>query len=171
MFCRKCGAENQEDAIQCSACGESFVKNNEDFLKKAEPVNKTEEQIPQQPVQTPVQQYVPQQDAQQPAYAKPVSNNMVYSILITVFGALSCCCLNPASLPLGIIAIVYSNQVDQKVRMGDIEGAKKSARTAKILNWVGFGLIMLALVVVILFYVIVGYAAIKSDASNYSSWN
>lgn len=170
MYCRKCGVQNEEDAIQCSACGEKFVNNNEDFLKKAEPV-KAEEGNTSEPVQSTVQQYVPQQDNVMPNNERPVGNNMVYSILITVFGAISCCCANPVSLPLGIIAIVYSNQVDQKMRLGDFEGAKRSAKTAKILNWVGFGFIIFALIAVILLYVIIGVAAFKSDANNVSSWN
>jgi hypothetical protein len=59
-----------------------------------------------------------------------VSNNLVWAILATLF-----CCL-----PTGIVAIVYAAQVDSKVSVGDIAGARDSARHAAIWSWVSMGL-------------------------------
>jgi len=79
-----------------------------------------------------------------PAAKVEVPNYLVWSILTTVF----CCLIG------GIVAIVYSSQVNTKLARGDVEGAKASARSAK--NWIIanviigglLGLAQIALVVV-----------------------
>ena len=53
-----------------------------------------------------------------------VPNYLVHSILATL-----CCCL-----PLGIVALVYSSQVNTKLAAGDVAGAEASSRSAK--TWV-----------------------------------
>lgn len=53
-----------------------------------------------------------------------VPNHMVGAILTTLF----CCLIG------GIIAIIYSSQVNSKLAMGDIEGAKAASKTAK--TWI-----------------------------------
>jgi hypothetical protein len=55
-------------------------------------------------------------------YGPPPANNLVLAILVTIF-----CCL-----PLGIVAIVYAAQVNSKWAMGDVEGARESARRARL---------------------------------------
>ncbi len=59
-----------------------------------------------------------------------VPNYLVPAILCTLF-----CCL-----PAGIVAIVYSAQVDAKAKAGDAEGAEASSANAKTWCWVSFGL-------------------------------
>lgn len=51
----------------------------------------------------------------------PPDNYLVWAILSTVF-----CCL-----PLGIVSIVKSTQVNSKWQMGDIAGAQQAAQDAK----------------------------------------
>ena len=89
----------------------------------AEPVQ--EVPVAQQP-QQPQQPYSP---PQQPQYAgtQPVTTdepcpptNLVWAIISTVL-----CCL-----PAGIVAIVYATKVQNKYRMGDIEGAKRASETS-----------------------------------------
>lgn len=46
-----------------------------------------------------------------------------------------CCCL-----PVGIVAIVYSAQVNSKKDQGDIAGAWDASKKAKTWAWVAFGL-------------------------------
>ena len=53
-----------------------------------------------------------------------VPNYMIGSILTTLF----CCLIS------GIVAIVYSSQVNTKLAQGDIEGAKAASKTAK--TWI-----------------------------------
>lgn len=57
-----------------------------------------------------------------PPVAGPVNNYLVWSILTTVL-----CCL-----PVGIVAIIYSSQVDGKLRAGDYYGAVDAAKKAKM---------------------------------------
>ncbi len=56
------------------------------------------------------------------AYGPPPANNLVLAILVTIF-----CCL-----PLGIVAIVFAAQVNSKWAMGDADGARESARKARL---------------------------------------
>jgi hypothetical protein len=45
-----------------------------------------------------------------------------------------CCCM-----PLGIPAIVYAAQVNTKIVQGDLAGAERYARNAKMWCWISFG--------------------------------
>ena len=60
-----------------------------------------------------------------PGYGSPMGqppdNYLVWAILTTIF-----CCL-----PLGIVSIVFSTQVNSKWAMGDAAGAMESSRKAK----------------------------------------
>ena len=66
---------------------------------------------------------------QQFATPPTIPNYLVQSILVTL-----CCCL-----PLGIVAVVYSAQVNGKLVAGDIAGAQASSANAKMWAWIGFG--------------------------------
>jgi uncharacterized membrane protein YvbJ len=77
---------------------------------------------------------VPVQDAN--ANTPTVPNNLVGAIL-----SLFCC------LPLGIPAVVFACQVNSKLKAGDIEGAKKAAKTAKVLMIIG---IVLGLIIALI---------------------
>ncbi|MBC8061980.1 MAG: CD225/dispanin family protein [Clostridiaceae bacterium] len=121
MFCHKCGKENSEDASYCNSCGEQLKEETINISEKVPQTNNNIEEI---------------------------RSPLVWSILVTIFGALTCCCLNPISLVLGIISIVFSTQIQEKQRRGDFDGAKRDARSAVILNWVGLGFIILTIIIV-----------------------
>jgi uncharacterized membrane protein YvbJ len=72
--------------------------------------------------------------------AAPIQNYLVFAILATVL-----CCL-----PTGIVAIIYAAQVNGKVQMGDLAGAKAASDNAKMWCWVSFGLGLASIVVSIL---------------------
>jgi hypothetical protein len=67
-----------------------------------------------------------------------IPNYLVQSILVTL-----CCCL-----PLGIVAIVYSAQVNSKLSVGDVAGAQASSDKAKMWGWIAFGLGILANIII-----------------------
>ena len=68
-----------------------------------------------------------------------VPNYLVQAILVTIF-----CCL-----PLGIVAIVFSAQVNGKLASGDYTGAVSSSNTAKTLCWISFGVGLVVLLIYI----------------------
>jgi hypothetical protein len=78
-----------------------------------------------------------------------IPNFLVQSILVTF-----CCCM-----PAGIVAIVYSAQVNGRLAMGDVAGARDYANKAKMWAWIGFGLGAAGTLIYALF---VGLAAITS---------
>ena len=84
-----------------------------------------------------------------------IPNYLVQAILVTVF-----CCL-----PLGIVSIVYAAQVNRKVAVGNIDGARSSAKRAKTWAWVAFGLGFAIYVSVILIAIL----ASQTDSSSTSS--
>jgi hypothetical protein len=59
-----------------------------------------------------------------------VPNYLVFAILTTVL-----CCV-----PAGIPAIVYAAQVNGKLQVGDLAGARAASNNAKLWCWVAFGL-------------------------------
>jgi len=142
MFCHNCGMENSEDSNHCSSCGEQLkvkVLNPEalkvDLLKENSNTINTNSQEPKEVIAN-----------------QQVRSPLVWSILVTVFGFFTCCI--PVSLVVGIIAIVFSSRVEQKQRLGDYIGAKNDAKTATILNWVGFGFLVLAIILIGLIFFI-----------------
>ena len=154
MFCQKCGTENPEDAVFCISCGDQLKKvteNNSEPVVNLEKKNDGPENVKQS--------FVPNQSKIN-YEGEQVRSPLIWSILVTVFGFITCCCLNPVSAVVGIIAIVFSTQVDDKQRRGDIEGAKNAAKNAIILNWVGLGFMILTIIIWIL---LVALGAISSD--------
>lgn len=87
------------------------------------------------------------------ALARPPKpdNFLVWSILATVF----CCLIG------GIIAIVYSTQVDSKYAAGDYAGAADAAKTAKLWTMISAGVgVLIALVYVV--FMAIGFAGAMS---------
>ncbi len=56
-----------------------------------------------------------------PASAAAIPTYLLQSILVTLF-----CCI-----PLGIVSIVYSTQVNSKLAAGDVAGAQTASANAK----------------------------------------
>ena len=84
----------------------------------------------------------------------PPNNYMALTISATAVGLLLClsnCCI---SMILGIIAIVFSTQVNSKFAMGDYRGAESSSNTAKILGIVSLVLTAVSFIGTIIYYII-----------------
>ena len=69
-----------------------------------------------------------------------IPNYLVQSILVTL-----CCCL-----PLGVVAIIFSAQVNSKLAAGDYAGAQEASRKAKMFVWIAFGLGIVAILISLL---------------------
>lgn len=72
--------------------------------------------------------------------------NLVFAILVTIF-----CCL-----PLGIVAIVFSAMGMARQGSGDFAGAESAARTARILNWISFGIGLAGIAIYVLVLLLFG---------------
>jgi|SRR6185369_8705284 hypothetical protein len=132
MFCPQCGAANADNAPQCNQCGT--------------PLQPLQAYVPPQPVPSP---QAPGAVPSQPYAGDPIPNYLWQSIVCTVLGLM--CCL---SLPFGIVAIVFSTQVNSKLAYGDIVGAKDSSNKAKIFCWVSIGIFGVIGIVYMLFIIL-----------------
>ena len=133
MNCPNCGTNNLDNASVCVNCGRSLT---------AAPA--AQSYTPPPPSYgTPSGYGAPGPGTPAPGPAIP--NYLVQSILVTL-----CCCL-----PLGVVAIVFSAQVNSKLAAGDIAGAQDASNKAKMFAWIGFGL---GLVVMIIWFAMSGAA-------------
>lgn len=72
-----------------------------------------------------------------------IPNYLAWSIISTILATCLCC---PLGL-VGIVAIVFSSQVNSKLNQGDIEGARRSSANAKIWCWVATALAIVGLLI------------------------
>jgi hypothetical protein len=78
------------------------------------------------------------------------NNNLVLAILATALSLVTCCGrISCIGVILGIIAIVFSTQVDSKYFAGDYAGAESTAKNAKILSLIALGTIVLSIILII----------------------
>lgn len=80
-------------------------------------------------------------------------NNLVLSIVGTVLGLCSPCCIG---LILGIVAIVFSSQVDTKYNQGDYNAAIDSAKKAKTFALIAIGLFVVGIIINIIMLLVGG---------------
>lgn len=74
----------------------------------------------------------------------PPQNYMTLSIIATVLGCCTCTFFG-ISFILGLLGIYFASQVNAKFYAGDIDGAEKNAKTAKIVSLIAIGIIMFSL--------------------------
>lgn len=79
-----------------------------------------------------------------------VPNNMVMAIIATVVSVMGCC------LPHGLVSLMFAMQVGKKEAAGDIEGAKNSAKQAKMWAWISIIVGALSLIICFVFGVFAG---------------
>lgn len=87
----------------------------------------------------------------QPDQQKP-DNFLPWAILSTIF-----CCL-----PFGIVAIVYSTQVDSYWYAGNYEGSRLAAKRARTWTWVSVGVAVACWVIYLLLAVVLGVLSYSS---------
>ena len=85
----------------------------------------------------------PQQSSFEEIKPKP-ENNLVLAIIGTILGLCSPCCIGTI---VGIIAIVFANQVNTKHNIGDYTGAEQAAKNSKILAYVAIGLGVIGVII------------------------
>ena len=87
----------------------------------------------------------------------PPDNNLVWAILSTIL-----CCL-----PLGIVAIIKSSQVNNKWLMGDHAGAHKDAADAKKFAIWGAIAAVAGIILYVIFVVVLGIGSSLMSLGNY----
>ena len=115
MFCPNCGKEKVDNRDTCSYCG----KNTSNNLDNENPYSQERNVYRDSTYQN--------QYAYNNAPNKMVDDYMVWSVLTTIF-----CCLIT-----GIVALVYSSQVNKYLSQGNIIAAEDASQKAKIWNIVG----------------------------------
>lgn len=140
MYCPQCGAANDDSAGVCGTCGFDLVEYRQRWQT---PGAQGAEQQPAGPYSAP-----PYRQPHEPAYRTPqydappyghvapyMSIPRVPSYLGWAIAVLILC-----FWPTGIAAVVYASQVDNKLVMGDVDGARESSRKAKLWCWISFGI-------------------------------
>jgi hypothetical protein len=144
MFCSKCGTQSDGIGKFCSKCGAPFdggqrpAENPASFNPvQNNPGQANEPRYNPGPVNTPPYSYSPTNAGcgQGPA----INDNMVLSIVSLLF-----------CTPLGIVALMNSNQCKTKLAMGDVNGAAKCANTAKMCGMIGIGASAMVIIISIL---------------------
>ena len=107
MICSVCGAQNDDQAKFCAACGAQLN------------------------IQTPngnhtAPAYRPQQPGMYPPHIQPRPINSTPYLIFAIITTVLCC------LPLGIPAIVYASRIDSALKLGDYYGAQDAAKKAKL---------------------------------------
>lgn len=124
MTCPNCGTANLDTASICANCGRP--------LTGAAPSAQASYTPPPPPRPSGFGAAAP---------GTPIPNYLVQSILVTL-----CCCL-----PLGIVAIIFSAQVNSKLAAGDVAGAQEASANAKKWCWIAFGVGIALLIISMMF--------------------
>lgn len=126
MNCPNCGTSNPDTASICANCAKPLATTTPHSYTPPPPPSSQNS-------------YTPPRQVGGPSYGAPspgesIPNYLIQSILVTI-----CCCL-----PLGIVAIVFSAQVNSKLAAGDVAGARDASNKAKMFCWiaVGIGLVL-----------------------------
>ncbi len=92
-----------------------------------------------------------------PVKPEKPNNYLALSIVATIVSLISCCgWISCIGVILGIIAIVFSTQVDSKYFAGDYAGAESTAKNAKILSLIALGTVVLSIIWIIISIVMAG---------------
>jgi len=85
-----------------------------------------------------------------------VPNYLVLAII-----SLFCC------LPLGIVAVIFAAQVNNKVAAGDTAGALDASKKAKMFSYIAIGLGLAGIICYVLFFLIMGVGMGLAGSSNF----
>jgi hypothetical protein len=131
MFCPQCGFNNDQQSLHCSQCGAALQQ-----------LANFQAQPPQFPAPgTPPSNVPLQYNPGATLMPASVPNYMVQAVLVTLF-----CCL-----PLGIVGIIRSGEVNKRLAANDYAGALAASQSTRTILWWGFGT---GLVVIILWTIV-----------------
>lgn len=84
-----------------------------------------------------------------PPASGTVPNHMTWSIIVTVLAFFVCClsCLSFPGIVTGVVAIVFASKVNGLLNRGDLDGALRASKNARIWAWVTTGFLIAGVVV------------------------
>ena len=115
----------------CSRCGKENPKDSNYCIVCGEELSP--EVVEQKPSDTP--------DYNQ----QSINNYMTFSIITTILTMTFCC-----GLPLGVIALIYSSQVNSYMKVGDINKAIETSKKARKWNIISL-IVSMSLFIILLF--------------------
>ena len=121
MYCKRCGAKNEETNHVCRRCGALLG----DFAPPPEKPQGLEFESLPQTVYNPKNFPAPHPSP----YPEAMRTYLVPAILVTLF-----CCI-----PFGIPAIVHASIARSKFAEGDFDEGAARAKKARFWVWMGFG--------------------------------
>ena len=84
---------------------------------------------------------------QQQETPKKPNNHMAMAIITTVLPIITCTFF---SLPAGVVSIVFASKVNSQFNSGNIEGAQKSSKYAKIAWIVALGILAAQIIILVI---------------------
>lgn len=87
-----------------------------------------------------------------------VPNHLIWSIIVTVLAFFVCClsCLSFPGIVTGIVAIVFASKVNGLLNRGDLEGALRASKNAKIWAWVTTGFLIAGVLLAVISIAVMG---------------
>ena len=141
MYCRYCGAPNDDNANFCSVCGKPLKETTpgQPELSSSSTPSQANPPVQQNNMPQPSPESPPDNMQTPP---RP-SSYLIPAILVTLF-----CCL-----PGGIVSLYYASQVNFLYEAGEIQKALDASRKAKIwtLLSAGFGFFLVLLYAMFIF--------------------
>lgn len=81
-----------------------------------------------------------------------IPNHLIWSIVVTILAFFVCClsCLSFPGIVTGVVAIVFASKVNGLLNQGDLEGARRASKNAKIWAWVTTGFLIAGVVLFVI---------------------
>jgi hypothetical protein len=146
MRCQNCGVAASENASSCEFCGHSLLDLllDKPVIIEPPPFPQSMSAATGETPSDPDNPYASMNTASlgyAQAPASDIPNHLPLSIISAVM-TLCCCCI-----PLGIIPVIFSAQVNTKIANGDFIGAKRDSDNAKLWAWIFIGVALIVFVI------------------------
>lgn len=153
MRCPNCHADCSDTASECEFCGHPLNRSADSaLLPMPEPMSDEPPPLP-----SGLDSDNPYASSDSSSIGTPqipvfqVPNHLVLSIVAAAVSFFFCC------FPFGLIAVIFSMQVNQRLANGDYEGAKSASEKAKLWAWICIGIALALFVLNMIFQSTLGF--------------
>jgi Interferon-induced transmembrane protein len=90
--------------------------------------------------------------------SRPPQNYLVWSVIGLVVSIISCCltCYTFPAIGTAIAALVFSSKVNSSAQAGDMDGAQRASRNAKLWNLITLGLFLAGCIFAVVMFFALG---------------